>query len=278
MTHGSGIFPLDEVRFYRDDELGGLEVRLARYHAFSFAPHWHDTYSIGAALDGASQCIDRRDDTEVLAGEIFLLNPGQVHTGSPNRDKGISYFMFSVEADWLRAVLRHASDRDIPCPEFSRIVIRDPQLFRRLVRFYRTVAGRHDRLARDSASVDTVAGLFVSAGVLRPNPLRPGAERAAVTRAKDFLAANLGDKITLDDLSLAAGLSGYHLLRVFKQETGTTPHLYLSGLRIERARRLLRAGLPPAQVAHDTGFFDQSHFANTFKRFMGATPRQYAAS
>ena len=37
------------------------------------------------------------------------------------------------------------------------------------------------------------------------------------------------------------------------------------------------SGMPPAQVALETGFSDQSHFANTFRRYMGATPKQYMA-
>ena len=46
----------------------------------------------------------------------------------------------------------------------------------------------------------------------------------------------------------------------------------------ERARRLIRQGMHFADVAQATGFTDQSHFTNTFKHFMGATPGQYAAA
>ena len=56
-----------------------------------------------------------------------------------------------------------------------------------------------------------------------------------------------------------------------------TPHAYHLQLRIERAKVLLRNGWAPAEAALETGFADQSHFANTFRRFVGATPRQYVA-
>ena len=53
------------------------------------------------------------------------------------------------------------------------------------------------------------------------------------------------------------------------------PHLYLTQVRIERAKTLLTEGLPPAHVAAETGFVDQSHFTKRFKRIVGVTPGQY---
>jgi len=83
--------------------------------------------------------------------------------------------------------------------------------------------------------------------------------------------------VSLEDLAAAAGLSAFHLLRVFKKATGLTPHAWLTQLRVERARHLLLAGVTPAETALATGFYDQSHFTNTFRRFMGVTPRRYRA-
>ena len=70
-------------------------------------------------------------------------------------------------------------------------------------------------------------------------------------------------------------MSRYHLLRVFKRATGLTPHAFHVQHRVERAKSLLRSGLPIVQVAADTGFVDQSHFTRAFKHLVGATPGQY---
>ena len=99
--------------------------------------------------------------------------------------------------------------------------------------------------------------------------------RAEVRAVCDYLAANRSEQVSLDALSEIAGLSKYHLLRAFTKETGITPYSYLETIRIDRAKTLLRQGVPAAEVALCAGFSDQSHFTNVFKRFNGLTPGQY---
>jgi AraC-like DNA-binding protein len=130
---------------------------------------------------------------------------------------------------------------------------------------------------RESVSLQALAGLLLESGHLRPAVRRAGDEPGAVARARDYLTANLAGPVSLEDLAAAAGLSAFHLLRVFKKATGLTPHAWLTQLRVERARHLLLAGATPAETALATGFYDQSHFTNTFRRFMGVTPRRYRA-
>ena len=93
--------------------------------------------------------------------------------------------------------------------------------------------------------------------------------------AKEFLSANLEARLSLEEVAAAVGLSRYHFLRIFKQETGLPPHLYRVQRRIDAAQQLLKKGVPFSEVALATGFTDQSHFTNKFRQFIGATPSQY---
>ena len=72
-----------------------------------------------------------------------------------------------------------------------------------------------------------------------------------------------------------AGLSPFHLARLFAGAYGLPPHKYLEGLRVDRARALLAAGRPLAEVALAAGFASQSHLNRSFKRILGITPRAY---
>ena len=67
-------------------------------------------------------------------------------------------------------------------------------------------------------------------------------------------------------------------MRSFSREVGIPPHRYLTGRRLDRARRLLLAGGRPAEVAAEVGFHDQAHLTRHFKRMLGVTPGAYAAS
>ena len=125
--------------------------------------------------------------------------------------------------------------------------------------------------------MEALAALLQAHGGIRTAAGPTASPTRAIRTAKEILAAELDRKISLSAVADAVGLSRYHFLRVFKRETGLPPHLFRTQRRIDMARRLLRRRMPPAQVALETGFSDQSHFTNKFRQFTGATPRQYTA-
>jgi len=96
-----------------------------------------------------------------------------------------------------------------------------------------------------------------------------------IRAVRDALADRLADPPSLDELAVAAGMSPFALLRAFRDATGLPPHAYLNQLRVRLARRLLDAGLPPAEVAAEAGFADQPHLTRHFKRVVGVPPGAY---
>jgi AraC-like DNA-binding protein len=104
-----------------------------------------------------------------------------------------------------------------------------------------------------------------------------GLSRRALTRACSFIAENLGERFTLDDLARQAGVSRFHFARLFRVSTGESPMAYLLKSRIERAKQmLLHDDRPVCEIAAALGFCDQSHLTRTFRRMTGRTPRQFA--
>jgi AraC-like DNA-binding protein len=62
------------------------------------------------------------------------------------------------------------------------------------------------------------------------------------------------------------------LIRGFRAAFGFTPHQYLTHLRLERARHLLRRGHDCGETAHAVGFYDQSQLNRHFVKHLGVTP------
>lgn len=100
----------------------------------------------------------------------------------------------------------------------------------------------------------------------------------AVRSARSYIDDRWQDNFTLGELASAAGMSPFHLLRTFSDQVGMTPSAYRRALRVENARRRLRAGASCAQAALESGFCDQSHLNRHFKHVVGVTPGQYAAA
>jgi transcriptional regulator GlxA family with amidase domain len=92
---------------------------------------------------------------------------------------------------------------------------------------------------------------------------------------KGYLVANLDAEVSLDDLANLTQLNKHYVRKIFRQATGLSPHAYQRRLRLMWALALLEQGLPPVEVASNTGFADQSHLNRHLKQQIGLTARQY---
>jgi AraC-like DNA-binding protein len=91
--------------------------------------------------------------------------------------------------------------------------------------------------------------------------------------ARDWPAA----QPSVQQAALAAGISREAYSRRFRRLHGVPPETHSLLLRLNEARRGLRAGEPIALVAADAGFADQSHLGRMFRRLFGVTPGRYRA-
>ena len=103
-----------------------------------------------------------------------------------------------------------------------------------------------------------------------------GLTRVQARRVLEYIESNLEREITLRELSGILDLSPYHFARMFKYTMHTAPHRYVLDRRIERAKVMLRTNVASLlEISLSTGFCDQSHFSSTFRRAVGATPREF---
>jgi AraC-like DNA-binding protein len=106
---------------------------------------------------------------------------------------------------------------------------------------------------------------------------RPAARSLFIPAKTNFRETAIGS----DGISDAARRFGYTregYIRAFAREIGMTPNAYRINCRLNLGRQLLRKGESISEVAHETGFSDQSHFGRAFLRHFGATPGQFRAA
>ncbi len=100
-----------------------------------------------------------------------------------------------------------------------------------------------------------------------------GLPRSVLRRVTDFVNDNLSMDLGLSEMAGVANLSQYHFSRQFKRSTGLSPHQYVIGRRVHRARELLqKTDLPVGDVASAVGFTHQSHLAHHVRRHFGVAP------
>ncbi|MBE2317847.1 helix-turn-helix transcriptional regulator [Solirubrobacter sp. CPCC 204708] len=97
-------------------------------------------------------------------------------------------------------------------------------------------------------------------------------------KAKDLADLRYSERLGVDDMAAAAGLSRAHFSRAFRREFGESPHVYLLTRRLERAAALLRnTDRSIAEICFDVGLTSVGSFTTSFKRMFGATPTEYRA-
>ncbi|HUB08579.1 MAG TPA: AraC family transcriptional regulator [Myxococcales bacterium] len=242
--------------------------------------HFYETYAVcnmprGPASLGTDWIY--RGQTHYTGTGILtaLFEPGETHRQLRRWGPPTGFDVFFFDAALVREAARQLGGRP-RAPHFSRALVGDPGLYRAIQRFTAAVHGEASRLERESRLVRVLERLVCShAERSRPAP-RDGGEPVAVARIRAYLHDHLAENVSLAELALEAGLSRFHVLRVFKRATGSSPHEYQLLVRICAAMSRLERGERPAEVAATLGFADQSHFGRHFRRIARVAPSEFA--
>ncbi|MFA4928989.1 MAG: AraC family transcriptional regulator [Patulibacter sp.] len=98
-------------------------------------------------------------------------------------------------------------------------------------------------------------------------------------RARDLADRRYAERVTVDEMARAAGLSRGHFSTQFRQAFGETPHVYLLTRRLERAASLLRTtdyGI--AAICFEVGWQSVGSFTTRFTQTYGRSPTAYRAA
>lgn len=275
-TEAMPLAGAERTSFWRDPRFGGMECLSATFLTHEFAPHAHDTFSIGA-IERGSQIATIRGTREASGpGDLYLINPGETHDGAPT-EGGYRYRMIYPDMALFREILEDVTGKAFQgTPAFGKQILHDPRLASAFQEAHEILERGNGALESSQAMFQVLDAMFRQHGssIIVPVDTK---ERSAVRRARDYLVENYATDIGLEELAAVAGLSRAHLIRAFRKEFHITPHAFLTDIRVRIARRKLQAGKQPAEIALECGFADQAHFTRHFKARTGITPGQYRA-
>ena len=243
-----------------------IEITRAAFDTSAFASHFHDGLAIGLVRRGANVFRAAGKQSEVGAGEICIVNPGEVHDGGRS-GKPWAYDNVLVP---LPVVTSIAEELGI-APELDRHHVNQPKCVDAAQTFF--------RLAHDdpqNAEMVEEAGLHLIATLLRQHT--SAARRSAAPepllaiRTYEALRDHTASRLTLSELEDALGASRFQIIRAVHARYGLTPHQLQLQLRVQRAREQILAGIQIADAAIAYGFADQAHLTREMKRRWGIPP------
>ncbi len=95
-------------------------------------------------------------------------------------------------------------------------------------------------------------------------------------KVQAYVIEHLSEPFSVERLAKIAGTSERSIARSFVSELGVTPHDFIEGVRLDRARNLLEASdLALKAVAFDCGFATPERMRGAFQRRLGVSPLQY---
>lgn len=91
-----------------------------------------------------------------------------------------------------------------------------------------------------------------------------------------FLKEHYQKEYCLEEVAKAANLSPYHFIRVFKSQTGKTPHDFLQEVKLQKAKEMLMDSTKTiTDICSELAFSSPSHFAAVFNKAVGQSPTAF---
>jgi AraC-like DNA-binding protein len=255
-----------EVRAWRPELSGVVEVLHAHFPSHAYPTHTHDAWTVLIVDEGVVRYdLDHREHG-LAQSKVSLLPPHVPHDGRSIRPGGFRKRVLYLAPDRLGEDLIGAA---VDEPEYA-----DPLLRHRLHQLHGVLLDGRENLEAQSrlTLIEERIGQHLRRQVIGPSDRY---DATVASRLRDVLDAHVPTGITLDEAAKLVHAHPTHLVRAFSREYGMPPHRYLTGRRVDLARRYLLDGHPAAEVASLAGFYDQSHLNRHFRKMLGVTPTSF---
>lgn len=250
---------------------GIVEAFHARLTDHVYPMHAHGSWTLLLIDDGMVKYDLHRHQFGGLQKSVTLLPPHVPHNGAPVTSRGLRKRVLYLDPGPTRL------GTDLVGRAVDSPVLEDPALRRRVHQLHGVLMRAGDEAEAENRLAFVTERLRQHLQN-RAGPVAPVDEPVLAGRLRDLLDERYVAGITLGEAAGLLHAHPAHLVRAFSGEFGIAPHQYLTGRRVDLARRLLLEDMAPPAVAAAAGFYDQSHLTRHFKRIMGTGPARFARS
>lgn len=145
--------------------------------------------------------------------------------------------------------LSDALEQELSKDEYGRVILSNGLLLRLLIEIARGIRNPETTFAK---------------------PIVPSDSR--ILEILRYIDAHLTEELSIDILAEEFFISKFHMMRLFKQETGRSIHDYLQERRLLFARDLIRQGVSATDSCFQSGFRSYSSFTRAYAKHFGTTP------
>ena len=236
---------------------------------YSFFPETSKTngrisrlYEVGMYLDDGGSVRIGENEYAIHYGDIRFVPPGVFLNSKP------SYSCYTITFDFGESDTVYSNQILDNIPEYFHTNGKLRKLFEKIIESGNSNE-LHHKLKQPGLLIELISALFEETFFNKQySPI--------VRECINYLELNYKEPVTLEKLSEISGYSTIHIIRLFRQDTGRTPHEWLTDIRIQHAKELLETTKKPLdEITFECGFRSDSHFKILFKKKTGLTPGIY---
>lgn len=248
--------------------------------------HWHDDLEIIRIRRGNVHCHVNDSDFLLGPGELCFINFNVMHRvyNTDKREGDLDALL--VRADMLSQNKEIYEKYIVPIirnPEFAHVKMDGRNSYARLIS---DIFDDLYQLIKEQPAgyeLDVVGYIYMmfrrlylayTANEDLPEPVT--GDTALQRKMATFIYEHYGEKVSLDDIAAAAGVSKSKCASLFRKYTQKSPISFLLSYRLEMAGRMLaETDEPMSAIAGACGFSEQSYFNRMFQREFGCTPSEW---
>lgn len=242
--------------------------------------HYHEFYKLLFFVSGKGGYFVEGKRYSLTPGDIILIGKQCVHR--PEFEPGVpcERIILYISPEFL---LRESSSScqlaDCFSKEYDHVLRPSEKIRKTLFSIVSNIEQElsSKRYGKEIVSTGMLLRLMVEIArsifhkeVQKPAPMLPKSKR--MLDIMHYLDAHLTEDINIDLLAEKFYISRFHMMRRFREETGTTIHAYISDHRLMLARDWIGQGIPATEVCFQCGFGSYSSFSRAYGKFFGTTP------
>lgn len=277
----------ERVQYAREDfAVFTCRGRLSAYPNAHILPHWHDDFELICVREGCMRHTVNGEGLELREGQGVFVNSCQIHGMEPSGGGDCAFSSVLVHPGLLgaNAHIREAFVRPIARSEsFGRLVLRREEDWQREIMdcahaICALMAGDDPAAELEVMSFAYRISALITRHLPAPSPLAAQTDNRLLSlrRMMGFVQKHYREKISLQDIAAAGGVSVSACCVIFRKNIDQTPMGYLMRYRLEKGMEQLRnPNLTVTEIARAVGFGGASYFTECFRRHLQVTPLQY---
>lgn len=231
----------------------------------------YDSFLLMLIISGTCSIILPEGIKQASAGEVILLDCYEPHHYFSQTGCESLWFHFDgpMSRDYCEHIIK--TNGNILVPKNTTA------LKQRLNHIYHTF--RDSQPIIEAELSHEITGLLTDLLLCKTQKETASFTKPSLSDTISYINEHFTEPISLESLANQASLSPYYFTRVFTRQTGMTPHQYLIATRIGAAKFLLKTtDVPIKEIGFSCGFFSESSFCTTFRKWEHITPSEYRNS